>query len=67
MSASAAFTTAISALRWAYRVLVLAGLAAGLVAYLQARDGLGPSGTGSYSADIEQALSGLKELARALQ
>ena len=64
MSASPTFRTATSALRWAYRVLMLAGLGAALVAYQQGRGGTAHS---DIAADLEQALSGLKELARVLQ
>jgi hypothetical protein len=52
-------------LQWAYRLAVLAALAFAWNAYGGAGS---PTGTGaSYADDLQQALSGLKEIARALQ
>ena len=56
-------TATISALKWAYRLAVLAGLALALSTYVLMREGA----PGSSAKDLQQALGGLKELARALQ
>jgi hypothetical protein len=52
-------------LQWTWRLAVLAALAFAWNAYGDAdsRSGTG----GSYAADLQQALSGLKEIARVLQ
>ena len=52
-------------LQWAYRLAVLAALAFAWNAY---NDTASRSGTpGSYVEDLQQALAGLKEIARVLQ
>jgi hypothetical protein len=60
-------TATISALKWAYRLAVLAGLALALSTYVLMREGAPGSSDDSYAKDLQQALGGLKELARALQ
>jgi hypothetical protein len=50
-------------LQWAYRLAFLAAAALAWNAYSGS-----PTGTaGSYADDLQQALAGLKEIARALQ
>ena len=53
--------------KWTFRLLLLASIGFLLHAYRQSRPGTGAGTGGTYAEDVEQALAGLKELARALQ
>jgi hypothetical protein len=57
-----------SLVTWAYRLIVLAAIAFLLSTYGQPGPRTAGSGTqASYAEEVQQALAGLKELARALQ
>jgi hypothetical protein len=58
---------AMSVMTWAYRLIVLAGIAFVLSTYGQTSSNTTAGTEGSYIEDLRQALAGLKEIARALQ
>jgi hypothetical protein len=58
---------AMSVMTWAYRLMVLAGIAFVLSTYGQTGSNTTAGTEGSYIEDLRQALAGLKEIARALQ
>ena len=56
-----------SILKWAFRLALVASIAFAVNAYNQPTSRTSAGAEGSYAADFQQALAGLKELARALQ
>jgi hypothetical protein len=60
-----ALSRTLPVLQWAYRLAVLAAVALAWNAYNGAASRTGTGG--SYADDLQQALAGLKEIARALQ
>jgi hypothetical protein len=58
---------AMSVMTWAYRLIVLAGIAFVLSTYGRTGSSTTAGTEGSYIQDLRQALAGLKEITRALQ